>query len=70
MVNPIEAKERAVSVDGKKMRDELEELNWRILDAMHTLDELQKQFDQKKAIYLHFLGYEFSDKEVKDGCSV
>lgn len=66
MVNPLKAKDKAMSSDGRKMANELEELNWQIQMKQYELHFLNCQYVIKNSEYKKFIGYELNEKELAD----
>lgn len=73
MVNPLKAKEKAVSSEGLLFANKLEKLNWAIQMKQFELAKLDSQYKKLSCEYKEFLGYELSDKEkeeLKNGSAV
>ena len=62
MVNPIKAKEKAMSSEGRKIANSLEELNWQIQMKQFELHKLNCQYIIENSKYKEFLGYELDEK--------
>lgn len=63
MVNPLKAKEKAMSSEGRKLANELEELNWHIQMKQFEVHKLNCRYLVKNAEYKRFLGYSLTEKE-------
>lgn len=65
-VNPFLVKKLAETPEAKILVSELEELNWQMQVASWNLDLLGAKYNAKKLKYLKTIGYEISDKEIKE----
>lgn len=65
-MNPLLAKNKAMSAEGRKMADELEELNWKIQMCQFDLCNLNNQYVIKNAAYKEFLGYKLTEKDLEE----
>lgn len=63
MVNPFDAKEKAMSSEGRKLANELEELNWHIQMKQYEIHKLNCLYLVKNVQYKKFLGYSLTEKE-------
>lgn len=66
MVNPMIAKEKAMTSEGRKKANELEELSWQIQMLQFELTKLDSKYKKLNAEYKQFLGYELTEKEQED----
>lgn len=63
MVNPVIAKEKAMSSQGRAMANELEELNWKMQMLEFEINKLSNEYIVKKCEYKIYLGYELNDED-------
>lgn len=63
MVNPVIAKEKAMSSQGRAMANELEELNWKMQMLEYEIHKLNNEYIVKNCEYKIYLGYELNDKD-------
>lgn len=66
MVNPIKAKEKAMSSEGRKLANELEEINWQLQMKEYELHKLNNEYIVKNCAYKEFIGYELTDKDKEN----
>lgn len=65
-MNPLIAKNKAMSSEGRKLSNELEELNWQLQMTEYELQKKSALYTIKKLEYKVFLGHKLTDDEQKE----